>query len=655
MKKLKCVSLIICFLFSIKTNAQLKIGNNPNTISSSSVLEMESTDKGVLVPRMLSVQRVAIVSPALGLLVYDTDTNSFWQYNGLAWVEISNYWIKTGNDISNINTGNVGINTVTPSAYGHGGVNKIFEVFNNNSSLNAQSHLMLSTNGISGSTGGITWASPSLTSSDKRTGFIGNAHEALSTVAAPSSAITFYTTNSGALSEKMRVSSGGNIGIGTTTPGYPLNFANAIGDKISLYGNTSSHYGFGIQAGLLQIHTDIAASNIVFGYGSSASFNERARIVNSGTDGMFLNGRLHLKNGSLPLDVNQTPGVWLYKADNSGLLGFMGTHNNNNIGFFGGPVGWGFTYDAINSNVGINNTTPVSKFDLSTTGIGLAGAAMSSAVRTNAGNIGTTFGSEVNLASIGFKAGGNNTALGLRGFRNAAGNDWTGTALLLEYDVDNTTRPAGGGSGFIALGANGNVGIGNGAPAEKLDISGKIKIVDGTQGIDRVLKSDANGVGTWVTSTATKSAINGVFSGAGSTLSSTTYVPTGAYIDLPYGKWSINGTYLIAGAFFPSANSSVWIRTSFSDGTTGTYPANVSTDMQGSVLISGTLISPNIYGVINGQIIIQNNTSPPNTGITKRYYMWASVERFGNTPGTYNINGFANNSAENQMIAYPMN
>jgi hypothetical protein len=536
---------IIFMLSTAAAFAQVKVGDNPNTISSSSVLEMESTNKGMLVPRMSSLQRSAIVSPALGLLLYDTTTNSFWQFNGTAWVELSNYWIKTGNDISNTNTGNVGINTLTPSAYGHGGVNKVFEVFNSNAGVNNQSHLILSTNGTSGSTGGITWASPALTSADKRTGFIGNTHEALSTTAAPRSAITFYTTNGGALTEKMKINNAGNVGIGTSSPGYPLNFANTIGDKISLYGDNGNHYGLGIQAGLLQTYTDQASSNIAFGYGTSGSFTERARIINTGGEGMELNGRLTLKNGTSPLDVAYSPGTWLYKADNSALLGFMGTQNNNNIGFYGGSAGWGFTYDAINSNVGINNNSP----------------------------------------------------------------------------------------------------------SQKLDIVGKIKITDGSQGVDKVLKSDANGVGTWVTSTATKSAQVGVFSGAGATLSSTTYVYTGAYIDLPFGKWSINGTYLIAGASFPSANSSVWIRTSFSDGTTGSYPANVSLDIQGAALISGTLISPNIYGVINGQIIIQNNI--PNT--IKRYYMWASVERFGSTPGTYNITSFANNAAENQMIAYPMN
>jgi hypothetical protein len=156
----------------------------------------------------------------------------------------------------------------------------------------------------------------------------------------------------------------GNMGIGTATPGFPLNFSSTVGDKISLFGNTSAHYGLGIQNALLQIHTDAAGSAIAFGYGSSSNFTERARIINAGTDGMMLKGRMHLRNGTAPLDINQTPGIWLYKADNSAALGFMGTENNQNIGFFGGPLGWGFRYDAVNSRVGIGISNPSSLLDV---------------------------------------------------------------------------------------------------------------------------------------------------------------------------------------------------------------------------------------------------------------------------------------------------
>ncbi len=153
----------------------------------------------------------------------------------------------------------------------------------------------------------------------------------------------------------------GNVGVGDSTPAFPISFGPAFGDKISLLSNSTNSYGFGIQSGLLQIHTEASGADIAFGYGSSNSLTERARIINYGTDGMMLNGRLHIKNGSTPLDLNATGGVWLYKSDNSAPLGFMGTQNLKNIGFYGGPVnnGWGFVYDAINSRVGIGTSNPL--------------------------------------------------------------------------------------------------------------------------------------------------------------------------------------------------------------------------------------------------------------------------------------------------------
>ena len=58
------------------------INTNGNTPHSSAMLDIQSTDKGILIPRMTTAQRTAISNVATGLLVFDNTTGSFWFYNG---------------------------------------------------------------------------------------------------------------------------------------------------------------------------------------------------------------------------------------------------------------------------------------------------------------------------------------------------------------------------------------------------------------------------------------------------------------------------------------------------------------------------------------------------------------------------------------------
>jgi hypothetical protein len=78
----------------------------------------------------------------------------------------------------------------------------------------------------------------------------------------------------------------GNVVIGTSTPGIPLSMGSSVGDKISLWGSSGNTYGFGIQNGLLQIHTNDVATDVAFGYGSSAAMTETMRIKGSGKVGI---------------------------------------------------------------------------------------------------------------------------------------------------------------------------------------------------------------------------------------------------------------------------------------------------------------------------------------------------------------------------------
>lgn len=118
---------------------------------------------------------------------------------------------------------------------------------------------------------------------------------------AAASDIVFGYGTSASLTETMRVKGTGVVGIGTSTPGFPLNFASVLGDKIALWGSAGNHYGFGIQGSLLQIHTDTSGADIAFGYGTSASFTETMRVRGSGRVGIGIKtplAPLHVSGGA---------------------------------------------------------------------------------------------------------------------------------------------------------------------------------------------------------------------------------------------------------------------------------------------------------------------------------------------------------------------
>src|SRR4030095_11050244 len=61
-------------------------GTPPNA---SAMLDIKSTTQGLLLPRMTTLQRTAIATPAAGLNVFDLNTRSFYFYNGVKWIEIA--------------------------------------------------------------------------------------------------------------------------------------------------------------------------------------------------------------------------------------------------------------------------------------------------------------------------------------------------------------------------------------------------------------------------------------------------------------------------------------------------------------------------------------------------------------------------------------
>ncbi|MEN9399125.1 MAG: hypothetical protein RL632_226 [Bacteroidota bacterium] len=77
-----------CLVVSQTIFAQNNVGIGTNTPDPSAIVDMSASDKGMLVPRMTSAQRTAIVNPAEALLVYDTDVECYFYF------KLSSGWLN---------------------------------------------------------------------------------------------------------------------------------------------------------------------------------------------------------------------------------------------------------------------------------------------------------------------------------------------------------------------------------------------------------------------------------------------------------------------------------------------------------------------------------------------------------------------------------
>lgn len=76
-------------LVLLTQNGNVAIGRNiTDPITTSAILELNTTTKGFLPPKMTTAQKNAISSPAEGLMIYDTDLKRPCFYNGTSWITL---------------------------------------------------------------------------------------------------------------------------------------------------------------------------------------------------------------------------------------------------------------------------------------------------------------------------------------------------------------------------------------------------------------------------------------------------------------------------------------------------------------------------------------------------------------------------------------
>jgi Chaperone of endosialidase len=385
--------VLLCYQIAFTQN--IAINNDGSTPNPSAILDIKSTSKGLLMPRMTTVQRNAISTPAEGLKVYDTDTKTFWFYNGTGWIQSAtgsptNFWGLNGTHIFNTNAGNVGIGINTPLAPLH--------IKNETEALRIQ---------------GIT---PYISFSDNANtvkGFLQSFNNDLflGTPATNTTGIMqFYLTNT----PVMTMLPSGNVGIGSTSPVEKL----TVQTTNNTYG--ISHRGEG--GNLLSTYMGGTSAGI------GTFSNTNMRIFANGNSAMFINSGNSYVGIGVDFPTNK---LQVGSVGNTGYAdnGFAIGNGTNAMRMFQDPAYSliGSTTDIIlwpkeaAGNVGINSHfQPTNKLQI--------------------GDIGGT----------GFA--GNDLAIG--NGTNALGIFQTNTATLIGSTTDIVLMPRNNGHGRVGINTN---------------------------------------------------------------------------------------------------------------------------------------------------------------------------------------------------------
>jgi hypothetical protein len=299
--------------------------------------------------------------------------------------------------------------------------------------------------------------------------------------------IEFHNTANGStfLTQRMVINQDGNVGIGTSTPGFLLNFANTVGDKIALWGNTGNHYGFGIQGSLLQVHTDLSTSDVAFGYGTSAAFTETMRIKGDGNVG------IGITTPAAKLEVKGTAAGMISRFDGGAGMFISLRENGVYRGYLGSYAG---AAEDVDFGTGAGNTTgklhltiqAVPKLTINNVGkVGIGTTTPTGKLHIE--HDGTDTDPHIRIHSTGSYSRINWST-------NTNANVWTAQSYLESATTaSNYWRLEYGGSPKLYIAGDGNVGIGTSTPDNKLDVLGTIRaneLIVETGWADYVFKDD---------------------------------------------------------------------------------------------------------------------------------------------------------------------
>lgn len=380
--------LFISFCFLSHSEAQnIAINNDASVPDPSAILDVKSTTKGMLVPRMSSAQRNAIVSPVKGLLVFDNNTNGFWYYNGSSWINlayIGSGWGVTGNSSTDSTLNFIG----TTDSH-----SLVFKVNNQNAGVIGFNNTSLGYQSMSSNTTGFENTA------------IGNQSLVSNSTGADNTAIGYRSllTSTGS----------GNTAVGSKAMffinnGVEGSFNTAIGASASLNFGGSNN----LAAGYLALGDNTSGnSNVAIGSNALRLSSNVSNLVAVGDSALF---------------NNISGGIWNTAIGSKALYSNTSGISNTGVGFhvlYANTTGQNNT--ALGPNALLNNTT--GNFNIA------VGSGALNSISTSSNNTAVGY-----TALVLTTSGANNTAVGYGSLlTNESGNNNTAIGYLADISFSN--------------------------------------------------------------------------------------------------------------------------------------------------------------------------------------------------------------------------
>jgi trimeric autotransporter adhesin len=220
---MKRFTIIIFTIISSNFLHAQSVGIGTTSPHNSAALDIASTTRGLLIPRMSTAQRTVIPGPVAGLIVYDTDFKEYYHHDGTTWKKVlnNNVWntSSTRNYVFN-NTDSVGIGTTSPDEKLHV-LNG--EIYVQDNRTGQDPHVIFDIPNVDGNEGGLQF---------KRTGDTLASLNYVEDVGI-ANYLRIGVGNAGKKSD-FTVNSNGEVGIGSNNPNGQLALNNYSGDNIAI-------------------------------------------------------------------------------------------------------------------------------------------------------------------------------------------------------------------------------------------------------------------------------------------------------------------------------------------------------------------------------------------------------------------------------------